>query len=504
MQNQLFEQLQLFTRHLNQRLRAATADFSLEEKEALGPLCGTLLKKWVYSTLFQESALSPTNLIQYPGVGCEIRLALHGSLQADTGFLLRMMPVADSTSSHHCLRDLQLVCQNFLPVGRWPKTALFPLLAPKEIRSKLYTDDPYYYQYLLLMAERLHLIRKMPGICSDKYQQNEAACQDFFALPVLTALERLVEETLSVAVVEIETTLQAPARPLSVEDIRSFLSHSYMTDDLFSTAYGNLGFDFAELNEMAQEEHLPPEDEALLSTAYTMGMVFDKWIFTPLGHYLSLLRPLYVLPYGMTEEIDWVRPTLLTGCDMSHEFFSPCNYFSLTSLGEAVLHTVQESPLPSDFPPLSLRDLEALLAARAMAFTPPPKVRTAYVLTVQYANDPLCWKWVEAFEDTPLEELYQSLLSYFGLEGGLHQFFLLPKTHASTTASHPLSQRWTYRLKELHLEENELLLHFPHLQDCRLKISLQLMRQIAKKETQPRLLRQSREITLEEREEFEP
>ncbi len=504
MQNQLFDQIQLFTNHLHQRLRAETADFSMEEKQALGPLCSTLLRKWLYSTLFQESALSPVNLIQYPGTQCEMRLSLHGNFHPETGFVLRLMPVADTIHSHHFLRDLQLVCQSFLPVGSWPKETLFPLVAPASIIKKLYTDDPYYYQYLLLMAQRLGLIQKMPGICSDKWQMQENCCRQFFSLPPLDGLKAIVAQSLSLAATEIETTLQAPSRPLAPEEIRAFLSQSFLTDDLFSTAYKNLGFDFAQLNEMAQEEHLPPEDEALLSTAYTMGMVFDKWIFTPLGHYLSLLRPLYVLPHNMAEEVDWMRPTLLTGCDMSHEFFSPCNYFSLTFLGEAVLEASQQTPFPEAFPPLPLGDLQALLAARSMAFTPPPKARLAYVLTVQYANDPQCWKWVEAFEDTPLEELYQSLLSYFGLEGGLHQFFLLPKTGSSPAASHPLSARWSYRLKELHLEENELLLHFPHLKECRLKISLQLMRNIAKKDSQPRLLRQSREITLEERQDFEP
>ena len=105
MQDPIFSYLQQFRSHLISCLTKEAAEWTQQERQALGPLLSSFLRKWVYSALFQDSALAPINLIQYPTPGLEMRLSLHGSYGED-GFSLMLTPVADTLQSHHFLRDL--------------------------------------------------------------------------------------------------------------------------------------------------------------------------------------------------------------------------------------------------------------------------------------------------------------------------------------------------------------------------------------------------------------
>ena len=487
MQDPIFSYLQQFRSHLISCLTKEAAEWTQQERQALGPLLSSFLRKWVYSALFQDSALAPINLIQYPTPGLEMRLSLHGSYGED-GFSLMLTPVADTLQSHHFLRDLWALGEVFYPDGSYDPSGWFPLLAPSSLRDTLFTDDPFYYRYLCEIAIGLGLLKKLPGIHAAKWQFSPQA--PFWSLSPLQQLQSITEEAFRLAVRHIAAMLQAPSLPLDTEDIRQFCTQEFQTDALFRQAYHHLGYDYDHLNDMAQREDLSPEDEALVSTAYTMGVAFDAWIFTPLGHYLSLIRPLYVTPFSMEEELDWIRPTLLTGCTMEHEFFSPPHDIFLTSLGEAVLGPgTNKTPLRQNYLPLPPEDVDALLAARAMTYAPTPKAQPTFVLSVCFSDDPQCWKWVEAPCDGTLEAFYQAPLSYFGLEPGPHQFYLA--SHTSPAHLHPLANQWAYHMDAFNWEDYDLAIRLTVLNNEMLRVSLKERRVYQKHGPLPRLLRQS-------------
>jgi len=61
--------------------------------------------------------------------------------------------------------------------------------------------------------------------------------------------------------------------------------------------------------------------------------LLDKFFFTPFGHFLKLIRPLYVLPFEFTVELN----DYVTVSDDPEEgviaFFAPCSSYTLTDMG---------------------------------------------------------------------------------------------------------------------------------------------------------------------------
>jgi hypothetical protein len=85
-----------------------------------------------------------------------------------------------------------------------------------------------------------------------------------------------------------------------------------------------------------------------------MGILLDKYFFTPFSYYLRLIRPLYILPFDFEQELIYFLETYDSDDDVAAAFFAPCSSYTLTALGTAFFDVKPDTKwLMNTPPPLS-------------------------------------------------------------------------------------------------------------------------------------------------------
>ena len=496
------------TKYFTHGFGEALSTFTQSEQRRLLVLSPTFFKKWCYSTFFEETVLSPINILNSYIYKNENEVAYFSykvnPLGKGNNKYIYQISI-DSVAHHSFIANLLALTEYCSPVATFEEGGLFPFLIPDALAEKLTSVDGFYFEYLLIMAQRFNLITYMPSINTCKFQRNAEKCDHFFAQSNTQILALLTDEVFEIFNQKFTEILQMPYRVVNSSIMRSFLKESITTDDIYDKIYSALGFNFDKLLKIAEIPILSPENEILMSSAYFLGTVLDKWFFSPLGDYLKLITPLYSVAYDFMNELDYVRPILLTGCDISDDVFSPCNYFSLTPIGEDILGCENSNPefqsISQDF---SKKQIQLFISSmlNINEITIPHNIMQnnggeIYTIKVKYTDAPQLWKTIQVPVDYSISKLYNLITTYFGFfKSDNYTFNIISKNKTAQSFSQ-INKKSAFRLNEL-LHNNNLLLsdgfnNFPDLELSLVKVSSG--KDIC---NYPRLLRQSRAITLEE------
>jgi hypothetical protein len=217
------------------------------------------------------------------------------------------------------------------------------------------------------------------------------------------------------------------------------------TDDIFAKVFSIIGYDIEDLldiGNMPLIDGMSPEhlgfDMELLSGTFVMGIVLDRFFFTPFGHFLRLIRPMYALPFAFTEEVvDYVNV-----CDDPEEafvaFFAPCSSYTLTELG-LKLFKMKATPenffnvkdLPFDSMKESIfvsEDSLELFVQMAQHLSPLALANgmpgMIYTFRIRLESDSAVWMHLHIAENNTLDALYEEIAEYFDLKAnGDYSFF---------------------------------------------------------------------------------
>lgn len=500
--------LTFLTKYFTNSFGDVLSTFTKTEQHRLLVLSPTFFKKWCYSAFFEDTVLSPANILNSYLNKNENEVAyfsykFNPSGRGNNKFTYQIS--VDSVDCHSFIKNLIALTEYCFPVATFEEDGLFPFTIPNALAEKLTTADAFYFEYLILMAQRLNLITAMPSINTCKFQKNKAHCDSFFSKNSKQILTLLTDEVFEIFNLKFIDVLQLPNRVVNSSIMRSFLKESITIDDIYDKIYSALGFDFDKMLKMAEIPVLSPENEMLMSSAYLMGTVLDKWFFSPLGDYLKLVTPLYSAPYDFMNELDYVRPILLTGCDVSADVFSPCNYFSLTPIGEDVLGYENPNPrfqnISQDFSEqqiqLFLRSMLEINGVNVTDCIMQNKNREIYTIKVKYTDAQQLWKTIQVPEDYTIPKLYNLISTYFGFYKSDNYVFSILSKNQATQSFSQIDKTSRFLLNEL-LHNNNLLLsdEFNNFPDLELSlVGISSSKDIC---NYPRLLRQSRAITLEE------
>lgn len=496
------------TKYFTHGFGEGLSTFTQAEQRKLLDLSPTFFKKWYFSAFFEDTVLSPANILNSYFDKNKNEVAYFSYKVNPSGrgnnkytYLLSV----DSVKRHSFIENLITLTEYCFPVATFEEGGMFPLIIPDDLAEKLTTTDCFYFEYLILIAQRFNLITAMPSINTCKFQKNVEQCERFFIQSNKQILTLLTDEVFEIFNQKFEEMLQMSYSVVNSSFMRSFLKESITTDDIYDKVYSALGFDFDKMLKMAETPVLSFENETLMSSAYFLGTVLDKWFFSPLGDYLKLITPLYSVPYDFMNEFDYVRPILLTGCDVSADVFSPCNYFSLTPIGEEILGWENSNPrfqnISQDFSEkqihLFLSSLLDINGIKIPNCSGQNNSREIYTIKVKYVDDPQLWKTIQVPVDYTIPKLYNLIATYFGFyKSAKYIFSILSKNEAAKSLSQ-IDKSSGFLLNEI-LHNNNLLLSdgFNNLPDLELSVvCVSIGEDIC---NYPRLLRQSRAITLEE------
>lgn len=478
----------------------ATENLDKEEKLALDKILATMVNKWSFSSLLPDTAISPANIMN----NCKIapdgvnRFKLKHNISTD---VYELELIYNDTKNHSFINDMRFVLEHFTPSNSMADLALHPYDIPEELRERGILD-PFYYSYLMLMLKRLNLITKMASINAEVYQKNIIACKIFFETPVTEMLKTIADQAFQVFEENMEDSLFQEL-VITKEDSLKAITESTSVDDIFNIIYLNLGFDFKHMVDIAENDIINSEDEALLSSVYYVGTLLDKWLFTPFGAYLNLITPVYVEPYDFVGEVEFIRPILLTGCNLTAELFSPCNYYYLTPIGETLFgETENDEEISLRNTPFSYDQLFAALitqkSQKNVYHFDKTRYNTLVELSVKVSNKHNLWKTIELPDVFKLKRLYSSISYFFGFEETQNYTFKLKSNLGQKSPVKRFDRLSEFQLKNLNLGDNNLVLRSD---EETYEISLVSTKKGDFSGDYPKLLRQSRDITIIERNE---
>jgi len=328
-----------------------------------------------------------------------------------------------------------------------------------EVAKSLSLNDPHYASFLLELAVWMKLFTKMPSLYVHRMQLSKK-CEEFFAQSDEDILRDIIDATVSMTACALNSSVPLPENIFTESFIRSLLVRPMETDDIFSRVLDVLGYDLDDVLDITSEpmpEGVSLEslgyDMEMLSGTFVMGIVLDRFFFTPFGHFLRLIRPLYVLPFDFATEIrDYVDV-----CEDPEEsfvaFFAPCSSYTLTDLGLEILGVEPTSDNCFDTSVIPFEIMENSIFTDIDHFDTFVKVAQAFspilaeglpalicTFRVRLEAEAAVWMHLEVPENLTLQHLYDEIAEYFDLKRNDDFSFFHDKTE-NRFAEYPSARR---------------------------------------------------------------
>jgi len=427
------------------------------------PYLQAIYRRWYYSALIEESFLTPANITEsifrhYNQSPLTCPVVRRRGKAKFTGVDIDLIEY--SLDKHPLITDMALLADYCTPHVDLSDNEAFSPAQAMEIGAMLSLNDPHYGAFLLEVFLRMKLLKKIPSVGVNRYKLTDNAVKTLETTQPRELFSEAVDITINIAAKALQSLVMLPETLFTPAFIRSLLATPMETDEIFSRMYDVLGYDLEDLVDIvgtAQDEEDPDDSDLdLLVGTFMAGVLLDKFFFTPFGHFLKLIRPLYVLPFEIESEIaDYIT--------VSHDpeesviaFFAPCSSYTLTDMG-LELFGVQKTEenyvdvkkaIPFDHMKetvFSSKEALGLFAAVAKHLGPihtreslPPK--EVYTFRARLAKDSTIWAHIQMPPDTTLDDLYAEIAECLELKENDDYSFYHDKTE-NRFAEYPAPKR---------------------------------------------------------------
>jgi len=300
------------------------------------PFLQAIYRRWFYSALIENTPISPANLLDsiclhYNEAKPTYPIAHQKGKSKFTGINIELLTY--SLKSHPIVADLGLLIEYCTPHIDLTEGDVFITANALELGSKLSLNDPNYAAYLLEVALWMKLIVKIPSVGVNRFKPTKDAAKQLSS-PAKYLFHDIVEITIAMAAKGLQGLVMLPETIFSQSFIRALLNAPMDTDDIFQRVYEVLGYDMEDLLDFTMSmEDDEDMDMDILAGTFMTGVFLDKFFFTPFGHFLKLIRPLYVLPFEFSGEITDYVDVSDDPEEVMIAFFAPCSSYTLTDLG---------------------------------------------------------------------------------------------------------------------------------------------------------------------------
>ncbi len=297
--------------------------------------------------------------------------------------------------------------------------------------------DPFYVEYLTLLAFKLKLLKKLPAIHSNRAQTTKY-CDTFFKLPHNEIFAMIVEASLEISTSQLMGILPTAHNRLGKDYIKKLLLEPKDTDQIFQEFFNVLGLNIDSLLDFEHDEHIASEMyQAMMSGTFYLGIMLDKYFHTLFGFYLKLINIGYVIPSDFSHELSYALEALQVSDDISIGMFTPCSHYSLTKLGlEYFDQKEPDSPMQTlkQIPQSVLYDLvirgvkfkvlrEKELINSLTVDKTDDKCKSIYEVKVKLMNFKSFWKCFEFPDVMSLHEIYVFLCYEFECDISMNYVF---------------------------------------------------------------------------------
>ena len=417
------------------------------KRRRIMPYMQSIYRRWYYSALIEETPLTPANLLEaicvhYGHTGAIYPVAHIRNKTKLTGIDIQLLEY--SLDNHPIVADMQLLMDYCTPHIDLHESHMFSTVQAMEVGGLVSLNDPLYAAFLLEIALEMKLIAKVPSVGVTRFKPNPDIDAIMAASPK-DIFRGIVTAAITIASKGLQNLVMLPDSLFTQSYIRNLLMTPTTTDDIFAKVYELLGYDMDEVMNLTMNEDgddIGDLDLDLLAGTFMTGVLLDKFFFTPFGHFMKLIRPLYILPFEFRNEVtDYVDT-----CDDPEEgaiaFFAPCSSYTLTDLGLEYLGLEKtddnyfDAAASTPFGQMkdtifSSKEALAVFAEIARHLTPmpyDPLPEDIYTFRVRLASDTAIWAHVQMPSDSTLDDMYVEIVDCLGLKDNSDYIFYHDKT----------------------------------------------------------------------------
>lgn len=312
-----------------------------KSKPGLYSCIDQIFKKWYYSTLLKNYALSGANLITSQisnEFGSEYMLV--PIMEAEASEKIKHSVKCIGIENHYIFDDLKLIAEECTPDLEVGEMYMFMEKTCEKLMKKVTYKNMDYIDFLTSLAFEVGIIEKMPSIGIKKVMVSKRY-ESFFEKEPIERLNKIIEAQAYISSKIIKNTLPVPILKYDKRYVMSLLKNPISIDTLLEEFFDELGIDIEKYNngEYSDVEYSEEEDlqNAIESAIFIFGFLIDMAFLTPFGYYLQLIQPLYNLPYDFKEEFRDILYSIENGREVDLCLYSPADTYNLTPLGEKVL-----------------------------------------------------------------------------------------------------------------------------------------------------------------------
>lgn len=456
------------------------------------PYLQAIHRRWHYATLVENTPFSPANLMESIGAYFKEPPDSYPVAVLRTPskvFGVDCYVVTYTAENHPVVADIRLLMDYCTPNIDLYESGCFTDAQALEAAELLSINDPHYASFLLELAIWMKMLSKMPSLYMQRMQPSKKSAE-MLNRANEELLQDIIDAAVSMTAFGLRNSIPIPEHIFTESFVRSLLAMPMETDEIFERVFEVMGYDIEDLLEISNTP-VPDGmsldnldfDMELLSGTFMMGIVLDRFFFTPFGHFLRLIRPLYALPFAFCDEVS----EYIKVCEDPEEafvaFFAPCSSYTLTALGLKVLDVARNEKNYFDASELQFENMKDTIFADklslatfvemaqhlsplALAGGLPIRV---YTFRVRLESDTSVWLHMHVPDNFILENLYEEITHYFDLKNnGEFSFFHdkfenrfaeYPSAKRASKTKSPRTTACEYRLCEMDFEHmNHMIL----------------------------------------------
>jgi len=420
---------QLFTSNFMKAYKNA----DVYTKKQARPFLQPLYRRWYYSTMIEETPFTPANIVEsvckyynqpqalYPVAKLRGKSKLTG---------IDMELIEYSLDKHPIVTDLKNIIEYCTPHLDLGQEGLFTTAQAQKAGEMTTLKDALYALYLLELALSMKLVVKVPSVGVNRFKPSGKATK-FFQATDMEIFHNIVETGITLAAKGLQNFLDIPETVFSKTFIRSILHAPMETDEIFERVYDAMGYSMEDLMDM-DDDDFGDADMNLISGTFMTGILLDKLFFAPFGHYMKLIRPLYILPFEFENEIQELVASALAGnfTEAQVAYFAPCSSYTLTDIGLEYFkqQKTDDNYLCADqvvqykeIKDTIFSSLEALQVFMEVGKLMIPldndmEPQNIYTFRARLENDTSIWAHIQMPSDDTLHDMYEELIDCFGLK----------------------------------------------------------------------------------------
>lgn len=308
-----------------------------------------LFRKWFYSTLIDDTVITPCSIAEYGGKINSVYPIIKNKSISRLGSI-SINNVEYSLDNHPICNDFRIIINRFMSGVPLDFNMSMDFEDIKKCKN-LSDFDSNYITYIIMLGFDLGYIEKMSSVGVEMYCASKKSTE-LKDISNRELLNLLVKTAVKITVTYLYDGFFGETCNINEDMVYSWLKKPVTIDKIFESVYGDLDLGIAD--DIAFEDMEDFERE-ITAKMYARGMDIDKWFITPFGYYFRFIDSTYMYEFSFYDEIVFLINAITTYEAIEDELvidsaiYSPCTLYKISRLGAEFFNIEYDLSVPYIF-----------------------------------------------------------------------------------------------------------------------------------------------------------